>query len=134
MVSLKKVPFSVALIFSLSISVSAAQAETMDIPLPTEDPAIQNVVGSVKGGVDIQDLMVKIREGVMAEQVKRTPLLPTFRNAIGGPIRAAVMQETSTRVMQETSTRTINAQMNAMMDLGPGGVPVILAPKFEFEK
>lgn len=124
---------SFALIFFLLTFVSAVQAEPMDIPLPTEDPAIQNVVGSVKAGPEIQDLMKTIRASAMAAQVKTTPLLPVFRNAIGGPIRAAVMQETSTRVMQETSTRTINAQMDAMMDLGPGGVPVLLAPKFEFE-
>jgi hypothetical protein len=121
-----KIFISFALFFSLAAFVSAAQAETMDIPLPTEDPAIQNVVGSVKTGVDVKTFMVEIRDRVKAQQVKGAPLM----RLVGDGISEAV----SARVREVTRTQTRKAQMAAMMDPeNPDGVPDMIAPKFEFE-
>ncbi|XOF32506.1 MAG: hypothetical protein ACL93V_10740 [Candidatus Electrothrix sp. YB6] len=98
----------------------------MDIPLPTEDPAIQNVVGSVKTGVDVKSVMVEIRDRIKAQQVKGAPLM----RLVGDGISEVV----SARVREVTRTETRKAQMASMMDPNnPDAVPDMIAPKFEFE-
>jgi hypothetical protein len=133
MLQLKKISVNLALVLSLTAfsAVQYAQAETIKLPLPISDPNIQDVVDSVSGAVGpdaalVQEMMVKTRDTVRQEQAKRLPLMPQLRNTIGNAV--------STKVMAATRTATMNAQMNAMQDpMNPEGVPMFLAPKFNFE-
>jgi len=126
MLQFKRISINFALVVSLAAfaGVNSAQAETIHIPLPTEDLEIQAVVDNIRTGVDVKAIMRQTRDNMKEEQVKRLPLLPQMRNAIGNVV--------STRVMEETRTKTMNAQMEAMQDpVNPEAVPTFIAPKFE---
>ncbi|WP_446009935.1 hypothetical protein [Candidatus Electrothrix sp.] len=133
MLKLKKISVKLALIVSFTafFAVQYAQAQSIKLPLTIDDPDIQNVVEDIRMNVGpnpsiIQEMMIKTRDIVKAEQVKRLPLMPQFRNTIGNAV--------STKVMAATRTATMNAQMNAMQDpMNPEGVPNFIAPKFNFE-
>jgi hypothetical protein len=126
MLQFKKISVNLALVVSLAAFAggNSAQAENINIPLPTGDLEIQAVVNNVRAGVDVKAIMRQTRDNMKEVQVKRLPLLPQMRNAVGNVV--------STRVMEETRTRTMNAQMAAMQDpVNPDAVPTFIAPKFE---
>jgi hypothetical protein len=109
-----------------------AQAEKINIPLPTNDPGIQAVVeelstdvgGGAGAGVNIKDIMRQTRDNMKETMAKRAPLMPQMRNTVGNVV--------STRVMEETRRTTMNTQMDAMQDPhNPEAVPTMIAPKFE---
>lgn len=134
MLHLKKISVKLALVLSLTafFAVQYAQAESVRLPiLPENDPDIQDVMDTISGAIGpdstlIQEMMVKTRDAVREKQAKILPLMPQLRNSIGNAV--------STTVMAATRTATMNAQMNAMQDpMNPEGVPMFLAPKFDFE-
>ncbi|MCI5209063.1 MAG: hypothetical protein D3910_09780 [Candidatus Electrothrix sp. ATG2] len=127
----KKISVNLALVVFLAAfaGMNNAQAETIDIPLPTDDPGIQAVVENLRagvggGGVDVKEIMRQTRDKMKEVQAKKVPLMPQMRNTIGNVV--------STRVMEETRRTTMNTQMNAMQDpVNPEAVPTMIAPKFE---
>ncbi|MCI5166796.1 MAG: hypothetical protein D3903_12055 [Candidatus Electrothrix sp. GM3_4] len=126
MLQFKRISINLALVVSLAAlaGVNFAQAEKINIPLPTQDLEIQAVVDNVRTGVDVKAIMRQTRDNIKVEQVKRLPLLPQMRNAVGNVV--------STRVMEETRTQTMNTQMAAMQDpVNPEAIPTFIAPKFE---
>ncbi|CAK8725220.1 hypothetical protein H206_02491 [Candidatus Electrothrix aarhusensis] len=126
MLQFKRISINFALVVSLAafVGVNSAQAEKINIPLPTGDLEIQAVVNNVRTGVDVKAIMRQTRDNMKVEQVKRLPLLPQMRNAVGNVV--------STRVMEETRTTTMNTQMAAMQDpVNPDAIPTFIAPKFE---
>ncbi|MCI5137278.1 MAG: hypothetical protein D3922_02415 [Candidatus Electrothrix sp. AR1] len=126
MLQFKKISVKFALVVSLAAfpGVRYAQAENVNIPLPTDDLEIQKVVESVRSGVDVKAMMRQTRDRIKVEQAKRLPFLR--------PIGDAISQVVSTRVRQETRDRTRKAQMAAMQDpMNPEGMPDFIAPKFD---
>ena len=126
MLQFKKLSVNLALAVSLAAfaGINSAQAENINIPLPTDDPQIQAVVDNVRADVDGKALMRQTRDKIKVEQVKRLPLLR--------PLGDAISQVVSTRVRQETRDRTRKTQMAAMQDpMNPEGMPDFIAPKFD---
>ncbi|MCW5203181.1 hypothetical protein VU11_03520 [Desulfobulbus sp. US2] len=126
MLQFKKLSVNLALAVSLAAFAgsNSAQAENINIPLPTDDPQIQAVVDNVRADVDGKALMRQTRDKIKVEQVKRLPLLR--------PLGDAISQVVSTRVRQETRDRTRKTQMAAMQDpMNPEGMPNFIAPTFD---
>ena len=131
MLQFKKISVNLALVVSLAAfaGVDYAQAENIDIPLPSDAPEIQAVVGSVKtdvdmNGIDVKTMMRQTRDKVKVAQAQKLPLRLEMGKAISDVV--------SNRVRQETRNRTMQAQMAAMQDpANPQGVPDFIAPKFE---
>ena len=123
MLQLKKLSVNLALVVSLA-GINYAQAENINVPLPTEDPEVQAVMDNVRAGIDVKGLMRQTRDRIKAEQVKRLPLLR--------PLGDAISEVVSTRVRQEVRDQTRKTQMAAMQDpMNPEGMPDIIAPKFD---
>ncbi|MCI5140851.1 MAG: hypothetical protein D3909_03805 [Candidatus Electrothrix sp. ATG1] len=131
MLQFKKISVHLALVVSLAAfaGINNAHAETINIPLPTEDPDIQAVVEDLKTNIGpngdvVKDIMRQTRDKMKVVQAQKLPLMPQMRNTIGNVV--------STRVMEETRRVTMNTQMNAMQDpQNPEAVPTMIAPKFE---
>lgn len=131
MLHLKKISMNLALAISLAAvaGVNAAQAQNINIPLPSDDPEIQGVVDSVKtdvdmNGIDVKAIMRQTRDRIKEEQAKRLPLLR--------PMGDAISEVVSTRVRQETRDKTRKTQMAAMQDAAsPEGIPNMIAPTFD---
>lgn len=126
MLQLKKISMNLALIVSLAsfAGVNSATAQSIDIPLPTEDPQIKAVVEDIRVNVDVKNVMLQTRDKIMVEQAKRLPLVR--------PMGDAISEVISARVRQETRDKTRRTQMAAMMDVAnPEGIPMFIAPKFD---
>ncbi|RWX51437.1 hypothetical protein VU01_11363 [Candidatus Electrothrix marina] len=131
MLQFKKISVNLALVVSLVAfaGVDYAQAENIDIPLPSDAPEIQAVVDSVKtdvdmNGIDVKTMMRQTRDKVKVVQAQKLPLRLEMGKAISDVV--------SRRVREETRSRTMQSQMAAMQDpANPQGVPDFIAPKFE---
>ncbi len=126
MLQFKKISVNFALVVSLAAfaGVASAQAEGINIPLPTEDPGIQAVVESVRTQVDVKEMMRQTRDKIKEEQAKRIPL----RLEIGDGISTVI----SARVRAETRARVRSEQMAAMQDpANPAGMAELIAPRFD---
>lgn len=126
MLQLKKISINLALIVSLAsfAGVNSATAQSIDIPLPTEDPEIQAVVDNVRMTVDVKNLMRQTRDKIMEKEAKRLPLVR--------PMGDAISEVISARVRQETRDRTRKTQMASMQDVAnPEGIPMFIAPNFD---
>ncbi|MGB5685129.1 MAG: hypothetical protein WBM35_04910 [Candidatus Electrothrix sp.] len=131
MLQLKKISVNFALVLSLTAltGIKYAQAETISLPLPTDDPGVQAVMDEVKANIDVngvamKDLMRQTRDRIKEEQARRLPFIR--------PIGDAISQVVSTRVRQETRDKTRTAQMAAMQDpMNPEGMPDVIAPTFD---
>jgi hypothetical protein len=103
-----KVAFMITLAAS---AVAASNAQAVQIPVPTTDPEIQQVVTAVKGDPAVKDMMNATRANVITEMSTNMPLID--------------------RVMAKMQPMMKNKIMNTQMDAlkNPnGGIPGNIAP------
>lgn len=126
----KKISVNLALVVSLAAFAGVnAQAQSIKLPIPSNDPDIQAVVDTVKaevgpGSAAVKEIMRQTRDRMKETMAVQKPLLNQMMATVG--------QNVATRVMSETRMKTMTAQKAAMSDpTDPNAAPTMIAPKFE---
>ena len=102
----------VALMLTLVASAyTVSNVQAVEIPLPTGDPEIQQVVTNVRADSSVKDMMNQVRAGVIGDMSGQMPLMDS------------VMAKMQPMMM----TKIKNTQMEALKNPN-GGIPGSIAP------
>jgi len=104
----------VALMLTLAASaytVSNVQAQAVEIPIPTGDTEIQQVVTAVRGDGMVKDMMNQTRNGVITQMSGQMPLI----------------DQVMAKMQPMMKNKIMNTQMTALKNPN-GGIPGSIAP------